>query len=100
MDGDEVKTETKEDQLTIGEFQLKCEGLCGTKHDPANLFYCQHEDCKNDEEKLLCIECMEFLHRRKKHSFTKEKAKSLQQILQPDQTKYQVNLSICYTFIP
>ena len=89
---EEKKEESK--NMDVGEFQAKCE-VCELQFDASQLFYCKQSDCKN-LQKLLCMECGNFLHR-KKHAF--KNIKSLEKVIfQPDQFKFQVNFLVWFYF--
>ena len=47
-------------------FKMEC-NLCDQMFPLKQLFKCRHENCTNNE-KIYCIDCGKFYHRKKSHS--------------------------------
>eukprot|EP01083_Nonionella_stella_P313768 1127786_1 len=99
-DKDEHKDQMEEvnlgqPQMALDIFQISCDGLCGLKHKPNQLFFCGHKDCEPQQglAKLLCVKCGACSHefQQKSHVFSslKDHVVCVEDLMKPNEEHYK-----------
>eukprot|EP01084_Bolivina_argentea_P182612 315206_1 len=90
---EETKEEKKENEETLALeiYYVQCEEKsCERRFDPADVFFCKHDECKDDIRIYCGDSCMPFKHTHKNHKFDPNEKYmfSVRDLLMPNGTAF------------